>query len=353
MNLIDLFQQLVQIDSPTGKEENISNFVSNFIKEECNLTPLTDTHNNVFVKVKGVGEPIFFNAHLDTVQPGENIVPIIENGIIKSQGNTILGADNKASVAAILSSLKDLNTNNLEHRPLEILFTISEESENLGAINFDKSMIKSKIGYIFDLNRPVGTIVKSAPFYARFSIKINGKSAHASRRDLSIPAMDSLVEIINLIEKVRKKELIINIGEINGGTARNTVIGTISIEGEFRSVNKIIFYKTKELLEKKLSDINDKTKSQISFEIIVENPGYLHTDAEINYVKTTIEKILNKKIDVIETMGCSDGNIFNNEIGLTTFDLGDGGEGAHTTDESISISNLSLLKKLVTNLMIT
>ncbi len=102
-NVIKLFLKLVQIDSPTGEEKEIAEWVVGYL-EKLHFKPIRDKHNNVFVKTKGVGESIFLNAHLDTVEHGRNIKPTIKYGLITSDKTTILGADNKVSVACLTLS---------------------------------------------------------------------------------------------------------------------------------------------------------------------------------------------------------------------------------------------------------
>jgi tripeptide aminopeptidase len=351
MTLNELYFQLVKIDSPTGEEQAIAQFVQQFLNQECGLDATIDNHHNVFVRVAGEGEPLFFNAHLDTVEPGRGVEPVIVNDVIQSAGDTILGADNKASLAAILYSVQQLRDNDASHRPLELLFTVSEESKNVGAIEFDHSKITAELGFIFDLNQPVGTIVTAAPFYARFSLDLQGVSAHASRREEATPVIADMVSVITDIENLRSQELLVNIGQINGGHARNTVLGQVQLEGELRSYDKDIFQHSIERIEHILDQQNNTSDVTIAYEVVVENPGYVHSHQVVTSVKTHLESILGHDVDTMKTMGCSDGNIFNDLPNLTTFDIGDGGKDAHTTNESISVQNLEALQQLTLGLM--
>ncbi|HUT87795.1 MAG TPA: M28 family peptidase [Candidatus Heimdallarchaeota archaeon] len=77
-------------------------------------------------------EPLMLAAHADTVKPGRGITPVVEEGIIRSQGETILGADDKAGIAGIFVAVRTA----VKHPPLEIVITRSEEVGLLGAKNF-------------------------------------------------------------------------------------------------------------------------------------------------------------------------------------------------------------------------
>src|SRR5258708_3177329 len=150
--LVELFQKLVQIDSPTGHEQACALYIHSYLERECDLLPTQDVHGNVYCHVNGKGLPIILCAHMDTVEPGRNIHPkVIENQIV-SDGTTILGADNKASISAILSVVSDIQHNRFsQNRPLDLIFTTSEESGNEGAYGFDLATIHATQGYIFDV----------------------------------------------------------------------------------------------------------------------------------------------------------------------------------------------------------
>ena len=60
---------------------------------------------NIVANFKGTATDaptVMLTAHMDCVEPCANIKPIVEDGVIRSDGTTILGADDKAGVAAIL-----------------------------------------------------------------------------------------------------------------------------------------------------------------------------------------------------------------------------------------------------------
>lgn len=108
-------------------------------------------------------KPILFSAHLDTVPPGKNIRPVVEQGVIRSAGNTVLGADDKSGVAAIVEALRLIVSQKIPHRPIEVAFTISEEVGLLGAKYLDYTRFQSRQAVVFDNEGDVGTIVNQAP----------------------------------------------------------------------------------------------------------------------------------------------------------------------------------------------
>ena len=92
-----------------------------------------------------------------------------------------MGADNKTAVAAILTTIQILCSNNLQNscHPIDIVFTVSEESGNHGAIGLDYTKFKGNKGFVFDAGgRDFGDIIIASPYYVRFNIEILGRSAH-------------------------------------------------------------------------------------------------------------------------------------------------------------------------------
>lgn len=345
--LIDSFVNLIKINSESGFEKKIINYLYKNIKD-LGFNSLKDSYGNLIVNIDGIGEPLFLGAHTDTVKPGNSIKPQVERGFIRSDGKTILGADNKVAVAVLVELLQDISKKKIETRPLDIVFTRFEETGNLGAINLNYSKIRAKKGYIFDSFGSIGTIVLGSPFYNRIEIKIVGKSAHASMPEKGINALQILAKAVNSIKlgKVNPKT-IANIGTIEGGTVVNAVPGEIMIKGEVRSFIEKDMEDYCKYIIGKFRTYAEKMGGDIKADIIRENPGYeyLLTD---KFVESTINKI-NKfgcKTSFSSPWACSDANIFNNN-GMQVINLGDGVVNAHTVDEYISIDDLSKLGKLV------
>jgi tripeptide aminopeptidase len=349
---INNFFRLVTIDSPTGSEEEISNFLINFLKDNQLIDHAQkDSFGNIYARKFGVGEnPIFFTDHLDTVEPGRGIQPCIQGEYVVSSGDTILGADDKSSVAAIIEMLFVLRERDLAHQPLEFIFTISEEVGNLGAVNFDYSLLAAKKGYCFDCSWPLGTVVVASPFYERFDGQLIGRSAHASRPELGINVLPAFAQ---LLEKTKlgkiDYETVFNIGHIEGGSVRNAVPGEVQFNGEIRSFNEANLENYKSQFLSELGAISHRNKLQYEIEFIRENPGFkLQEDVQLLIIQelTPIFNAVDLEINPTETWSVSDTNIFM-EKGLTCINLGSGREFAHTTRERIKIETLEKLANIM------
>lgn len=350
--LLKTFTDIVQIDSPTGFEAEMSSEIATRLRKLGLESTTIDKTGNVIAHVDGDfnKEVLIFNAHLDTVEPGRGIKPIItSDGVIKSSGDTILGADNKVGVAVILEAVESLREEGfLSNHPLDLVFTVSEESGNVGAVNLDYQRIRSKKGHSFDASSvPLGTIVTASPFYNRFDIDIKGKSAHASKPEEA----DNVLEIFGIaLGNLRlgrvSEDTLVTIGRVRAGDVRNAVPGSMIINGEVRSfIENELELETENVRRAFAIAIKARATSQIKmdFERVRENSGFKF-DPNNPFIQEIMQKLKKMNIppSLIKSMGCYDANIFA-EHGLMVVNHGGGSARAHTVDEQIHIKDLEKL----------
>ena len=360
--LRDKFEELVKIDSVSKHEQKIALNLAQTLKEMGgevffdNAGKVTKSDcGNLIAKFKGNvdAEPIFLSGHMDTVNPGNNVKPIFDNGIFRSDGTTILGADDKSALAIILEVLKVIFENKLSHPPIEIIFTICEEIGLLGAKNFDFTLIDSKLGYILDSTDTEG-IATNAPAANKISIKVFGKAAHAGGSpEKGINALSIASNAISRLKIGRiDHETTCNLGTIKGGIATNIVPDLIEIEGEVRSHD-----------ETKLEDITNKIKkaflkSQEEFcneasipkvEFTVEN-DFPKTDIPKDSLVVTLaqkaSKNLGRELETKIIGGGADANIFFSK-GIMPGVIGTGMKEVHTVNEWIRLDDMVKTTELV------
>ncbi len=344
-HVLGTFLNLVQIDSPTGHEEKIAKYVQDFL-ETLRVKNIKDKAGNVIANVDGeLGKETFLlNAHLDTVEPGRGIKPMINtDGWVVSSGDTILGADNKSAVAVILEVVRRLSkSKEKSNHPLEVVFTVSEESGNMGASNFDYSKLKSKIGWSSDAsNRTFGSLIVSSPFYNRFDIEIEGKSAHASRPDLAVNVLPIFAKTISKLKLGRvNKDTIANIGIVNCGHVVNTIPGSMLLSGEVRGVDETVMERETKLIVGLFSDFAKRDGAKIKARIIRENAGFKFLKTE-KVVVMTLQALgmFGIKPELIDSWGCYDANVFA-EHGIKLLNIADGSMDAHTSKERVRASDL-------------
>ena len=350
--LIESFMELVKIDSISRKERNLADFLIEKL-EDLGLDVIVDqagekiksNSGNIIARLKGnikKATPIMFSAHMDTVVPGKNISPLCDGGKIVSSGKTILGADNKAAIAALLETLHILKENNIPCGDIEIVFSICEEIGLQGAKNLNISELKSQIGFVLDAGGRVGKIITTAPSQNSLKIIIHGKSAHAGANpEEGINAIQVAGFALSGMNLGRiDEETTANIGVISGGKATNIVPDKVTLKGEVRSRNEEKLEKYTEKLKKITEDTAQKFKAKAEIKVNEEFQCYnLSPDDQAVKIAIKAVKDIGLEPTLCPTGGGSDANVFNKK-GLPSVVLAVGMEKAHTLEEYILIKEL-------------
>ena len=149
--IVKEFMELVQVNSETKHEELIAPVLVEKLTAMGFEVVQDDAHTrnghgagNIIATLKGTVDvpAIYFTTHMDTVVPGNNIKPsITADGYIVSDGTTILGADDKAGIAALFEMARRLKEENIAHGDIQFVITAGEESGLVGAKELDPKMI--------------------------------------------------------------------------------------------------------------------------------------------------------------------------------------------------------------------
>lgn len=354
--LVQTFLNLVKIDSPSGEEKNMAEEVAKRL-QKLGATVEFDAYGNVIGHIVGKGEPFILNAHLDTVEPGRGIKPIIEHDIIKSDGSTILGGDPKAGVSIILEILTSLHEDKTSHVPIEVVFTLGEEAGLQGAVNLSYEKIRAKRGITFDGEKAPHCIDVSAPGYNRIDATITGRSAHSGvEPEKGISAIKIAADIITQLPLGRiDKETTSNIGMISGGNARNSIPERIVLTGEIRSRNIEKLENISSTFEKTFNTVMANypgAKLELTLKREFDPYSFSGDHKLINLIKSIFKQLSVEPI-LQDSGGGTDVNIFHTH-GIEGVVLGMGVYQMHTTREYAEISQMveaaafgeSLLKSL-------
>ena len=360
--LVDIFLQLVEIDAISKKEKPVAQFIKTFF-ENLNIKTSEDqagkivngNTGNIIAKItNGIEEnPIAFTAHMDTIKSTQNIKTIIENGIIKTDGSTILGADNRAGIAIILYSIEKILKEKIPFRPFEAVFTIGEETGLYGAENLDLNIVKSRIAYTLDSSADPGCYVLKSPTAYDFNIVLIGKPSHAAvNPSAGINAISMVGLLLNDISVGQvDDETTLNFGKIAGGEANNVIPPKVEISGEVRSFNnsRIDYYlkKINECLEKiKLESNGNYTFSYkeafSGFDIEKNEPAIYELNSALQ-----CHNLIPKPL---KYHGASDANTLNRR-GVLTIDVGIGAKNPHSTDEYIKIEDMKKMAAVMMHLV--
>lgn len=362
--IVDSLMEYVQIDSTTRDEKEFADFLKKEL-EELGLEVYIDeagevvgsNTGNIIAKLKGSKdvETILFSCHMDTVTPGKGIKPVITDGIIHSDGTTILGADDKAGIAAVIEAIRVLKEENIEHGNIEIAFSIAEEGGLNGAKNLEYDKLTAKTAFVIDSGGKPGEIIVQGPAQDKISVTIHGKPAHAGVcPEEGISAVMVASEAISNMNLLRiDDETTANIGTIEGGKATNIVMPELTIKAEARSLSNEKLDKQTAHMVKCFEDAVEKYGATADIKTERVYGAFLvdESDTIVKVVKEACSKVgLEPRLHA--SGGGSDTNIFNGN-GIKAVNLGMGNEKAHTLEELIAVQDLVDAAKLVLSIVQT
>lgn len=357
--LIEEFLELVKVDSETKHEAQIAKVLKEKFSAlgvevfEDDTTAVTGHGaGNLICTLNGVKEgvdPIYFTSHMDTVVPGKGIKPSIQDGYIVTDGTTILGADDKAGLAAMLEAVRVLKENNVAHGTIQFIITVGEESGLVGAKALDPALLTAKFGYALDSDGKVGNIIVAAPTQAKVKATIHGKTAHAGvAPEKGVSAITIAAKAISRMPLGRiDEETTANIGRFEGGTQTNIVCDRVDILAEARSL-------VGEKMEAQVAKMKDAFETvaaemggRADVEITVMYPGFKYADGDyvVEVAKRAATKI-GRTSELQQSGGGSDANVIAGH-GIPTVNLAIGYEEIHTTNERMPIEELVKTTELV------
>ncbi|MYL48037.1 M20/M25/M40 family metallo-hydrolase [Halobacillus litoralis] len=358
--LLNEFLELVQIDSETTQEAEIAKVLKKKF-QDLGLEVLEDDAasitghgaNNLICNLEGSkkdAEPIYFTSHMDTVVPGNGVKPSVEDGYIVTDGTTILGADDKAGVAAILEAIRSLQEQNVEHGDLQFVITVGEESGLVGAKALDASMLKAKYGYALDSDGQVGNIIVAAPTQAKINAIVKGKTAHAG------VAPEKGISAITLASRAIAKmplgriddETTANIGRFEGGQKTNIVCDHVEVLAEARSLDPEKMEAQVEKMKKAFQETAEEMGGEVELDIEIMYPGFKQQAGDqVVEVARSAAKRIGRESELLTSGGGSDANVIAGH-GVPTVNLSVGYEEIHTTNERMPVSELEKITEFVT-----
>jgi tripeptide aminopeptidase len=350
--VVALFTELAAMPSPPGEEREVADRVTEYLRgiglnveEDDAGQRIESTAGNLLCRLEpsAEGEPLFLCAHLDTVPPEAPIEPVVDDdGIVRNAGGTILGADNKAAVAAMLEATRRMVAEGRPHAGIELLFTPKEEVGLLGAAAFDERALHAKVGYVYDQAAPIGHVILGAPYAHAMQVRFHGRAAHSGMYpEEGRSAIAGAAKAIADLRLGRlDEETTANVGLIEGGTAANIIPEWCTFVAEARSHD-----------ERKLADVVQEMLDAITFaaglsECEVETElkksyrGYRfrRDDLAVRLAAEALEAT-GYRLHYELSGGAADANVFN-ERGLSCVNLANGMTDIHTADERISVADL-------------
>ena len=360
--LADTFVRLCELDSPSRAEGRVAAFLKELFAGELGAETVLEDNSaqqtgadcgNLIVRFRGTldAPPLFFNCHMDTVQPGVGIKVRRLGDTFTSAGDTVLGGDDKAGIAALIEMVRSLKESGQPHAPFELIFTTCEEIGLLGAKHLDFSLVHSRMGYALD-SSGIDLAIIGAPATNRFTAEIHGLAAHAGLHpEKGISAIQLAARAMAQLPLGRlDEESTANIGLISGGTATNIIPEQVRLDGEVRSHDAAKLAHYTQQVEKVFTGIVDgwcdplgaiTSRPRLEFSVDAQYPAMRIGESEAVWQRLAdATRSLDRSLEYIVAGGGSDANIFNAH-GLATMILGIGMTDVHTTNESVTLEAMT------------
>ncbi len=357
------FEALCRIPSPTGDERGVADFLVGELKalglhveEDDAGAAVGSNAGNLLISIPGSGpRTLLLCAHMDTVPLAAPVEPVQRDGGWENANPGILGADNKAAVAAMLELARILAGNGGDGPQVgvELLFTVAEETGLNGATQFDVGRLQSEFGYVFDHASPIGEIIVASPTYMRIDAEVRGKAAHAGLQpEQGVNAIVAAAHAITAMPQGRyDAETTANVGMISGGTALNVVPDRCQVGAEVRAVEQaqVDRYVTEAI--DALQDAADTASSDLDLNLRKMFTGYRLGPREPSVVLAgrALRK-LGYEPSLRSSGGGADANAFRVN-GFACTNLANGTERPHERTERVSFealeANLDLMLALI------
>jgi tripeptide aminopeptidase len=364
--LKNLFLELVQIDSLSRRERE----VALRLQREAESAGAVCSYDNAGDKVRGnTGNliakipgniagvtPFLLAAHMDTVAPGEGVKPIIEGDIVRTDGSTVLGGDDKSGCAVICEVLHRLRESGIPHGPVEAVFTICEEIGLQGARNLDLGLISAKEGLVYDSDAP-GHLVVRAPSAVSIRFTVKGLEAHAGvAPERGLSAIKIAAEAIAAMRLGRiDDETTANLGVIEGGRAGNVIPSEVVVRGEARSRNagKLqgqtdhMIACFKDAVARASVTVDGKRIAATLDHAVHRQYDGMDIPDDAPLVKKVIEaaRRIGRILEAQGTGGGCDANILN-QRGIVAANVGTGMREIHTTREWLDVNDMAAAVEL-------
>ncbi|HEX8351428.1 MAG TPA: M20/M25/M40 family metallo-hydrolase [Pyrinomonadaceae bacterium] len=367
----NLLLELVQIDSVSREERDVAQRIKRLCEEMGAEVFIDDAGEkvggntgNVIARFPGTipdAEPIMMSAHMDTVVPGKGVRPVVEGDIIRTDGTTVLGGDDKSGVSVIIETVRCLQEQSIPHAPVDAVFSICEEVGLLGAKHLDLSKVRARYGLVFDSDDP-GFLFTKGPSANHFEFRVHGLESHAGvAPEYGISAIRIAAEAVSAMKLFRiDDETTANIGVIRGGEATNIITNLVTLRGEARSHDDAKLEAQTAHMIKCLEDAAAKyevtvdgvtTKARVEADVTREYHAMDVSDDSrvVRLVKQAATR-MGLKVETMASGGGCDANIFNKR-GIECANLGTGMRAIHTVKEWLDVKDMYASAEMTLEIM--
>jgi tripeptide aminopeptidase len=355
--LLETFLDLVRIDSPTGEEgplaahcaELLGALGFDVVFDDTTAETGSEVGNLIATRQGSSPQTLVLSAHLDCVEPCRGVEPVVEDGVVRTAGDTVLCSDDKAGIAAIIESIRRLAEGGAETPALRVVLTVSEETGLTGAKALADEDVVGDVCLVLDAAGAPGGIVVGTPTHYTFTATFQGQAAHAGvEPESGISAIRMAADAISSMELGRLDDgTTANIGTMTGGTATNVIAASAELSGECRSLDPERVEEVRASMEKELHVAAERQGGTVDVAWRREYTGFRFekNDPVLELAEAACHDAGLEPRE-FETGGGSDGNVFAAH-GVPTLVLAAGMSDVHGTSESIRVEDLESLTRLM------
>jgi len=365
--LRDEFLELVRISSVSKREGNVAKRLTTILEGMGATVEVDDAGDkigsdtgNLVARFPGTAPdvaPFLLCGHMDTVPPADNVRPVVDGDVIRTDGTTVLGGDDKSGIVAILQAVRLLRERRIPHGPVDVLFTICEELGLIGAKHFDVGRLRARTGLVLDCDG-VHELITRAPAANRMQFTVHGLEAHAGLApEQGISAVQVAAEAIAAMRLGRvDAATTANVGRIEGGLASNIIPNRVVLRAETRSLTlEALEAQTRHMLEcferaasrRSVTVAGKTTTARVEARVERDyEPLSVPDDTRIVRLVRGAAERLSKPFKTRSTGAASDANVFSGR-GVEVANLGCGMRQIHTVDEWVDVNDMVATTELL------
>jgi len=349
--VLETFLDLVRIDSPSRHEAAIAAYCKQRLEslgfvvmfDDSQAHTGSDTGNLIAHLTGTMSGHLGLSAHMDCVMPCIGVKPQIIDGVIYSDGTTVLGGDDKAGVAAILEAVECVVKSNSVRPAITVVFSVCEELGVFGA-NFlpDDLFDDDALCLVLDAEKAPGCITIGAPYHYTFVATFHGVAAHAGvEPEKGTSAIVMAATAITMMDSGRlDDQTTANIGLIEGGRAFNIVPDSCTLRGECRSIDHERVMQVKTHMDSALREGAASLGGTVDIRWELSYPG-MYYPVEDPDVALLLEVARDLGLEACTDIsgGGSDANVLAVK-GAKPIALGTGMTDFHALSESLKVADL-------------
>lgn len=349
------FVDILSVDSYWGNEDRVVAIIQPRL-EAAGVVCRRDQIGNLICHWPAKGKdspPIMLNAHMDTVLPTPEMTPVVKANAVYSDGSSVLGADDKAGVAAIVEAVAMVDEAGLPHGPIDLVFTVGEDVGQFGAAAFDANDVESRVALVLDFGGPVGVICDRQAASCNFDVTFHGNAAAAAHPETGRSAVSMMARAIDRMPLGPVDKLTVaNVGIVSGGEARNIIPPQAKLVAQARALTQKALDRQvaamREALEGGAAAFGGRVEIETEQRFKPTRFGHDHPALQVAYAGVQAAGL---KPRFVHTFGGSDAQNFN-EKGIDSAILGTGYQDIHSINEWMPHAELRKLTQVTAQVIL-